>query len=935
MSEQERNLILENYSIGEAITSHNGVVCYPAMRKDTDDKYILKVISFPESNVKLAALLLSGAYSSREDALSYYKELAQEILLENRTMNELSNLEGFHPYINAHLTSKQDGNGYEVWLLARYQQSLAQLFSETAMTHRGIMDLALDLCSALAACRRAGYLYIDLKPDNIFHDPDHGYCIADLGFMSLASLQYASLPDKYFSIYTAPEITDAGSQLNDTLDVYALGLILYQAYNGGALPIVNGKLEQPLLPPVYADYEMAQIILTACHPDPEKRWKDPTSLGQAMVQYMQNFGAEDISIIPSPVTRPELDVGEDFLPEDSSEPEEWMQDPELAFMQELVCDDTAPNMENITDFQDSSISEETSQMLAQADDLIAHETPKPAVASEPVFTPMPDPIMAEDHASPTEPEQNSDTAEASAAIESTEADALTKQPANKPKKIITRIVAAAILLCLLVGAVLFGIHYYQHIYLQSIENMVLTGTVDSITVQLHTLADEQLLTVTCSDTYGNTLTSSVANGLAVFNGLSPHTRYTIRVSISGTHKLTGAISDSFTTGKQTNVDSFTASIGPEDGSVYLNFTVSGSECDTWLLTYSAGDTEEKTISFAGHSVTVYDLTIGSEYNFTLSSNDSNVVGESQISYRAREITRAQNPVITACGNGLLTVQWESPTGESVDHWIVRCSDASGYDQTITTEDLCHTFTGLCHETTCTVEITAEGMPLGVVVSISAEPVTVTQFGYHLDDPGNLLVTWDYVGGTPEGGWYISWSCDNAWSETLISDTNSIALPHIPGGSYSLRLTPVDGKSIFGDAFTFTLEPAADFSDHGITKENLQLSLFAMPAEEDWQWDQLPAEAFKTVFTPDETAAILIRSDVEPETAEEPITVTLLVRNEEGILLNISVSEFLWNYMWNHGICTLNIPVLPDEPGNYSLFVYFDGMILSALDFSIE
>jgi acyl-CoA synthetase (AMP-forming)/AMP-acid ligase II len=90
------------------------------------------------------------------------------------------------------------------------------------------------------------------------------------------------MPDKYRSAYTAPEITDASSPINSTLDTYAVGMILYQIYNGGTLPSLDRDLE----PPLYADYELAEIILKACDPDPQMRWQDPVQMGQALVAYV-------------------------------------------------------------------------------------------------------------------------------------------------------------------------------------------------------------------------------------------------------------------------------------------------------------------------------------------------------------------------------------------------------------------------------------------------------------------------------------------------------------------------------------------------------------------------------------------------------------------------------------------------------------------------
>lgn len=966
MSELNRTPnIPDDFSIGEAITSHNGVVCYPAMRKDSDEKFILKTIHLPASAVQLAALLLSGAYSSREAALEYYRELAKEIQREARVVNELSTMEGLCPFLFCQLEEKEDHSGFEVCLMAPYRHSLEQIFSEDVMTHQSILDLAMDICSALAACRRAGYLYIDLKPGNIFYDQSQGYKIGDLGIVSMSSLRFASLPDKYRSIYTAPEISDASSEISETTDVYALGLILYQAYNGGILPMKNEKVEDPLLPPLYADYEMAQIILTACHPDPAKRWKDPTAFGQALVQYMQTYGVAEGSIVPSPVSTPELDVGEEFLPEeDLSDPALWEDIPELEFMQELISDDTAPSEEDTAGISSEYLSEEANQILAQAEELMELVPPEPVVAPEPVYMPIPEPIVLEEEA-PEEAIPEQSPAEEAAPPEESPAEpapdippqndapvepiipAPAEQPASqqsreddmvsrKRRKTAVRLISTVLIIALLVGLGVAGYDYYANTYLQEIQDISISGTVDSITVQILTDTDESLLQVSCSDTYGNTTTASVTNGTAVFTGLSPQTRYTIRVTISGFHKLTGITSDSFTTASQTTVDSFTAAIGPADCSVYLNITVSGVECDEWLLTYSAPNVEEQSLTFAGHNVTVYDLVAGAEYTFTLSgTGDGNVVGNTQITYQACLITKAANPVITACGFGSLTVQWEQPAGETVKLWTVRCYNSDGYDETVTTENLAYTFTGLTHDSPCIVEITADGMPQCVSITIEANPINITGIQFEPISWETMSFQWSFSGNSPQGGWKLNWSCDGTAPEMLETESNSVTLPFIPGGHYLISLIPADGSAIFGHSVSFTAPEPDKYSGHGITSENLQFTMCATPSTEKWDWNDLNQDAYRTDFLRGETAGFVVWSSADPELTEEETLITFVLRSADGKLVDISTVQRLWNTMWYQNICQIDIPVMPQVAGTYQIWIYFDGMLATTQEFIVQ
>lgn len=291
--------MLDNFEMGDPISNHHGVKCCPAMKKDSDQKYIVKVISIPASQTKLDALLLSGAYKDKESACVYFKELADDVKKEVGVLDNLSKLDGFLSYDASQIVPMEDGSGYDVYLLSTYKRTLEQYLRRNAMTHLAAINLGLDLCAALTVCRHSGYLYVDLKPGNIYISSDRSYLIGDLGFINLESLKYVSLPEKYCSQYTAPEIVDVFSSLNTTVDVYAVGLILYQVYNDGLLPFKEETPPAETFPaPAYADYEMAEIILKACAPDPADRWQDPVQMGQALVAYMQRNGANDTPIVP-------------------------------------------------------------------------------------------------------------------------------------------------------------------------------------------------------------------------------------------------------------------------------------------------------------------------------------------------------------------------------------------------------------------------------------------------------------------------------------------------------------------------------------------------------------------------------------------------------------------------------------------------------------
>lgn len=456
--------LLDGFIMGGAISDHHGVRSCPAIKESTDERSIIKIISVPASQAQLDALLLTGAFSDERRAKTYFKELVEDICKEATILSRLSKLDGFLPYQSSQTVPMDDGIGYDVYLLSPYRRSLERLMRSEPLTHLAAVNLGLDMCAALAVCRRAGYLYVDLKPENIFLTEMHGYCIGDLGFIPLASLKYSSLPEKYRSRYTAPEITDAYASLNDTLDVYALGMVLYQIYNNGELPPEGGTS----VPPMYADYEMAEIILKACAPDPQDRWADPAQMGQALVDHMQRNGVKDTPIVPPPAEPlPEPEEAEEFLSEEENDqelaellaaiPDEEPPEPEASDEQvedtlteeapeaplpeeapdadtsdeeegaalsdapeepdttppeedaktpstdqETEDTDQSPQEHPRTELTEDGVTTEVAQMLAQADELLLMELPEPVVAPDPIDVPIPPPIVLEPEPEPEE-----------------------------------------------------------------------------------------------------------------------------------------------------------------------------------------------------------------------------------------------------------------------------------------------------------------------------------------------------------------------------------------------------------------------------------------------------------------------------------------------------------------------------------------------------
>ena len=309
--------LLDDFSLGSPFSSHNGIICCPAIHAVTKEKFILKQVSVPESQTQVNAMLLTGACADQTAAQSYYEDVTHGLEEEIRLLERLAQTRGFAPFYSHQATPKANGEvGMDLWVLSPYRTTLSAYARRNAMTHLNAVNLGIDLCAALTLSRKAGYLYQNLKPDNIFVTSQRQFQLGDFGFLPLEDLPYATFPAKYRGPFAAPELFDDFGEMNATIDLYALGMVLYLVYNGGQGPFAESQegaearrlKGEALPPPAYADYEMAAIILKAAAFRPEDRWQSPEAMGQALVSYMQRNPVND-SVIAAPiVTAPTLDA---------------------------------------------------------------------------------------------------------------------------------------------------------------------------------------------------------------------------------------------------------------------------------------------------------------------------------------------------------------------------------------------------------------------------------------------------------------------------------------------------------------------------------------------------------------------------------------------------------------------------------------------------
>lgn len=976
--------LLDGITIGQSFSSRSGIRCYAAIDAASGEKFILKHILVPESQVKIDAMLLAGACANEDDARVYFRQEADAIAEEVRILERLSRIRGFIPFRGCQVESCAEGAGSQVYLLSAYQTTLSSFTRKNAMTHLNAVNLGIDLCAALSICHKAGYLYLDLKPENIFMTPQRQFLIGDLGFLSLDELDFATFPDKYQSPYTAPEVADLMAGLNATIDTYALGMVLYRIYNGGRGPFEDElspaeadkrRLAGEALPsPVYADYEMAGILQKACAFRPEDRWQSPEEMGQALISYMQRNEVNDSIIAPPILTEPPKDR---FMPDTpAAEAERTGADPEAE-------DDSAPGEEDV----DLSVPAEgeLADILTQADACIQQPVPEPPAPAEipapeaaPADASLPEAEPAADEASVPEaapiseegPAPGTEAAPAGSASQtalpsgfvpalqgeaedavpqaapadapesspdeatSQEEDGVHKAP-RKRSVWIPVLIIALVLALLAVG----GYFFYRYYYCVYADFQMVSSSVDSLQVSVTTDADPALLFVTCTDTYGNSYQAAPENGIASFTGLNPGTQYTVVLSVKGFHKLVGSPNLNYTSPAQTEILNFTGATGPEDGSVILSFTVNGPEGKDWTVLYSTEGEEEKQMTFTGHLVTITGLTVGKDYQFRLTAEDGiYLTGTETVSFTAQKVLLAQDLAITGYEGDALTVTWAQPEQE-VAQWEVRCYNDSGFDQTQTVSSCSAHFEGLSQDSAYYIEVTAENMCLGERTYLSANPVVLSDLTAQATDAGSLSVSWEFSGKEPEGGWLVMYAygeSDDA-KQAAQTDTNSLKLTKlIPNTTYTIQVQAASGDiTVFGGALSVRTPEAPDFENYRITPERISITAFPTPEKEDWTFRDINDDEKSTKFTAEQSISFALELTGRYSSSDDEILITCVVRSSNGLPVDYYTGTEQWHAMWTGAQYLGTLERTPQEPGSYTLEIYFNNRLAKSMEFTIE
>ena len=917
--------LLDTFEIQEQLGESNGIYTYHVKDKKSNKAYVLKHLSFPASEREIEALRYTGAIPTDEDAKRYYDQMSEDYLAQLKLLDKLSESINLAKFSEYRIIQKEDGIGFDLYLVSPMRETLEQFLDRTPMLHLTAANLAIDLCSALASLRECGLIHCNIKPSNVYLNEQGHFMLGDLGLYRIVDLKYASVPDRMIGAFSAPELFDVFSDPTSTSDIYSIGLILYNIYNGGHHPFEDEENPQKValerrvkgetLPsPIFADYELTEILLKACAFRPEDRYQTPEELRDAFSQYVERNHLENTMIVPTIVTDEDSQITEEAMHE-TVEP---LQLNDASQLDETFVAHFSPDI--------SAQPEETDEPQDQAEH--RPEDAAPETVDEPVGEPE-----VEADAEPGEPaaseNADSDTAKAPEIVFEEQKPAVPEAQTAEIKKkrkfpVWAWILCSIALLALAAGAALYFLT-------PNVNDVSLKErTTETITLTLDADCTASDITMYATDSYGNVIVGEPDGQDILFRALTPGTQYTFHIETLRGYPVRGAREYTATTLDSIDILYFTAKpLSPTQAE--LSFHPAGGDSESWQVTYSDGAGEENSLSFTGHSVVLTDLQPDHAYTMTLSSDDGlKLSGQTQINFNNSDLVRVTNIVATTSATEA-SLTWEAE-GEPAGNWIVLCYDGDEKKSEQTSQETSIVITELEEKHDYLIEIYSNGMKRTAQKQIRTNGTNLSELKAE-PDGGTAVLTWICEPAIPEG-YKVSFApvgFPDAAQELVVTESAAVLDRLLPNCSYHVVITSSSGEILGGtNELTFEVPDAGRFTRYGFDRAAMRL--YRHPDKENWNADDLTEQL--SAFAKGSTVAFAVETLSRLKNSTDAISINYVIRNADGNVVDFGENSMTWNSIWIGNLYVSDSKRPLETEGTYLLEVYFDRQLIASQSFTV-
>ena len=254
----------------------------------------LKVLEIPQSinNDEVASLRSQG--QTDKQIAEYFYDMVKDVVKEVKLMYKLQGISNIVSYQDHAIVEKEDEIGWFIFIRMEYLTKLNDILANEELRAEDGIKIGMDLCRALEICENNNIIHRDIKPANIFRSVQGDYKLGDFGIARQLEKTVAGMTSVGTIPYMAPEVY-RGMPYNMSVDIYSLGILLYQLFNNMRSPFYPPITEPrrhsdeakalslrmrgaKMEPPCNASKELSHIILKACAFDPKDRYSTADEL---------------------------------------------------------------------------------------------------------------------------------------------------------------------------------------------------------------------------------------------------------------------------------------------------------------------------------------------------------------------------------------------------------------------------------------------------------------------------------------------------------------------------------------------------------------------------------------------------------------------------------------------------------------------------------
>ena len=297
--------IWENWVIDEFLGSGSYGSVYKAHREDqfshAKQYAAVKHISIPKQDGTGENDI---PFPSEEARSQYYRNMLNQLIIEIDAMISLRGKPNIVSYEEHKVVPKEHNSGYDLFLRMELLTSISDYcpfkeYIKHPLPRNQVIQLGIDIATALETLENRNLVHRDIKPDNIFIDDEGHFKLGDFGTARVLEVTGNASTKTGTPNYMAPEVYTKLIRYDQTVDIYSLGIMLYRYMNDGYLPFMSATaLEadvaltrriqgESIEPPCNADDAFSKIILKACAYKAEDRYQNAQELKQALIKYKE------------------------------------------------------------------------------------------------------------------------------------------------------------------------------------------------------------------------------------------------------------------------------------------------------------------------------------------------------------------------------------------------------------------------------------------------------------------------------------------------------------------------------------------------------------------------------------------------------------------------------------------------------------------------